>query len=380
MTKQQTTTKWRYRNTLIGLAAGDAWGYQVEFTRYEKMPAYPVAAPKEIWKISDDTQMTLALHDALADVAERLDDIEAVTTAIAHHFLAWQIDRDNNRAPGRACMGSLSRLRAGARWFDADGALNRHGCGAVMRLAPAAFCPDPYWRGITALQAVITHKNPRAVASALVLADAIRCAPRVRGRFVEHAISSAMAVLSGESDWLTDEYLAAVLSPITSDVAAYLSAGLQDGLMDALLDAYTAKQELAVLTPDEYGDPCNGVGEGWDAGTATALGLLVADMATSPGRARPALAARAALGWAATSNGDSDSIASIAGAVIGAAHTSRSFWADADLRPQFEARYEVALRKAPAQAARAFLSPGSTVDRARSGRAQDPTVVAAAVL
>ncbi|WP_460881189.1 ADP-ribosylglycohydrolase family protein [Pontibacter rugosus] len=59
----------RYANALTGLAAGDAWGYQVEFTSYAQMPAYPVAPPdSRWWLISDDTQMTLALHWALADV------------------------------------------------------------------------------------------------------------------------------------------------------------------------------------------------------------------------------------------------------------------------------------------------------------------------
>lgn len=345
----------RYRNALIGLAAGDAWGYQVEFTKYDRMPTYPVRAPKKVWKISDDTQMTLALHDALVEVSDQLDDVDAVTKAIVARFLEWQIDRDNNRAPGAACMGSLTRLRTGAQWHDANGSLERRGCGAVMRLAPAAFCPDPVWRGITALQAVITHKHPRAVAAALILADAIRFAPRLHGRFLEHAISESMAVLSGESPWLQDDHLAAVLAPLTSDIGGFLAQGLKDGFVDALLDAYAVKQELAQLTPGEYGDPCLGIGEGWDAGTATALGLLVADMATAPGRNRAPLSGSAALGWAATSNGDSDSIASIGGALIGAAHTGRRYWTDAKVSATFEPRYAKALRRAPAEG-RAFLA------------------------
>ncbi len=31
----------RYDNSLIGLASGDAWGFQVEFRKYADMPAYP---------------------------------------------------------------------------------------------------------------------------------------------------------------------------------------------------------------------------------------------------------------------------------------------------------------------------------------------------
>jgi ADP-ribosylglycohydrolase len=350
----RTVTQARYRNALIGLAAGDAWGYQVEFRSYSAMPAYPVPAPKKTWKVSDDTQMTLALHDALVDVAGQLDDIDAVTKAITARFLDWQVDPDNNRAPGATCMKSLSRLRGGARWHDTAGALSRPGCGAVMRLTPAALCPEPVWLGITALQAVLTHKHPRAIASALVLGDAIRSAPTRRGSFLDHAISAAMTVLTGKSPWLRDDFLLQVLSPMTSNVPGMLAAGVKGVLLDALLDAHAIKQELATFAPAEWDDPCSGIGEGWESGSATALGLLVADMATTPGPHRAPLNGREAIGWAATSNGDSDSIASIAGAVIGAAHTAAEYWAGSTLTPRFEPRYAKALRIAPT-AARGFL-------------------------
>lgn len=339
----------RYANSLIGLAAGDAWGYQVEFTKYDKMPAYPVAPPPQIWRVSDDTQMTLALHDALVDAAGQLDNIAAVTAAITERFLQWQTDPDNNRAPGTTCMTSLTRLREGARWFDTDGAVESAGCGAVMRLAPAAFCPDEVWLGITALQALVTHKHPRALAAALVLAEAIRLGPSLSGRFLEHSVSAAMAVLTGESPWLDDEYLAAALSPITSDVQGYLAAGVEDGNLDALLDAYGIKRELDELDPADWGDPCMGIGEGWESATAVAVGLLVADMATPRWTAPALLTGHEALGWASTSNGDSDSIACIAGAVIGAAHDDPEFWIDAHVLPRFEDRYNHALRKAPVE-------------------------------
>lgn len=355
-----TRTAERYANTLIGLAAGDAWGYQVEFVNYDNMPSYPVASPTGVWKVSDDTQMTLALHDALVDVGGQLDDIRTVTASITDHFLAWQTDPENDRAPGATCMQSLHRLRGGARWHDDDGAVESAGCGAVMRLAPAAFCPDEVWLGLTALQALITHKHPRAVAAALVLGEAIRLAPGLSGRFLEHAVSAAMAVLTGESPWLDDEYLAAVLSPITTDTHSYLAAGVEDGNLDLLLNAYAIKRELDELPPTQWGDPCVGIGEGWESASAVAVGLLVADMGTPRMSAPAALGGADALGWAATSNGDSDSIACIAGAVIGAAHDDPEFWIDAKVLPRFEDRYAAALRKAPSQSA-AFRRQGTPV-------------------
>jgi len=336
----------RYSNSLIGLAAGDAWGYQVEFVKYDGMPSYPVAAPPQIWRVSDDTQMTLALHDALVDAGGQLGDIDAVTAAITSRFLQWQTDPDNDRSPGNTCMESLRRIRQGARWYDTGGAVESAGCGAVMRLAPAAFCPDEVWLGITALQALITHKHPRALVAALILGEAIRMAPALSGRFLEHSVSAAMSVLTGESPWLHDGYLAGVLAPITGDVEAYLAAGVTDGNLDALLNAYAVKRDLDDLDPSVWGDPCVGIGEGWESASAVAVGLLVADMGTPRWTAPAALSGAGALGWAATSNGDSDSIACIAGAVIGAAHDDPEFWIDAKVLPRFEDRYTTAIRKA----------------------------------
>lgn len=239
----------RYGNALTGLAAGDAWGYQVEFTPYASMPAYPVAAPAGEWRVSDDTQMTLALHDALVEVTD-FDDIPAVTDAIIRHFVLWQVDPDNNRAPGRACMGSLHRLRAGARWYDKDGARESAGCGAVMRLVPAAFAPEPYWRGVTALQAVITHKHPRAIVPALLLADAIRHAPQRGGRLLEHALAEGERIYDGTSDWLTDPYLAEVLAPYRGDVSSVLVDGLNDDVVDVLIAATDTLDRLDQLHPE----------------------------------------------------------------------------------------------------------------------------------
>ncbi|MGO4203651.1 ADP-ribosylglycohydrolase family protein [Rhodococcus sp. TAF43] len=339
----------RYGNALTGLAAGDAWGYQVEFTSYASMPAYPVAAPAGEWIISDDTQMTLALHDALAEAVD-FADIPAVTDAIIRHFVLWQVDPDNNRAPGRACMGSLHRLRAGARWYDKDGARESAGCGAVMRLVPAAFAPEPYWRGLTALQAVITHKHPRAIVPALLLADAIRHAPERGGLLLEHALAEADRIYDGTSDWLTDPYLADVLAPYRGDVSSVLVDGLNDEVVDLLITAAETCDRLRLLDPADFGDPCAGIGEGWESASAIALGLLAADLATSEcGTDAAPLTGPEALAWAATSNGDSDSIACIAGAVIGAAHTAPDYWHFSGLTPQFEPRYTAEIAAAAGQ-------------------------------
>ncbi|CAG7618481.1 ADP-ribosylglycohydrolase family protein [Rhodococcus opacus] len=343
----------RYGNALTGLAAGDAWGYQVEFTSYTQMPAYPVTPPAgQWWTISDDTQMTLALHWALAEVTD-FADIEAVTDAITRQFLLWQVDPDNTRAPGRTCMTSLHNLRAGACWYETHGAVESAGCGAVMRLVPTAFAPQQYLLGLTALQAVITHKHPRAVVPALLLADATRHAPEYCGRFLEHALTGAAQIYNGTSGWTMDPYLRDVLAPITGDVSSYLVDGLNDGTTDILTAAAGRLEQLRHLPPAEFGDPCAGIGEGWESASAVALALLVADRATTDNDpAAAALTGPEGLAWAATSNGDSDSIACIAGGLIGSAHPEKDYWAAVGLTPTFEPRYAeeiaTAARRLPA--------------------------------
>lgn len=240
------TTATRYANALVGVAAGDAWGYQVEFTQYANMPSYPVASPPKIWRISDDTQMTFAVHDALVDVDD-LDDIDAVTAALTARFQEWKASPQNNRAPGRTCMGSLTNLAAGAHWYDKAGAITSAGCGAVMRLVPTAFADENHWLGLTALQALITHKHPRAVTSALLLAAAIRNAPARAGNMLIFAMSDAADLYDGTSAWLEDPYLRRVLAPITDDVAEYLVAGLDDRLTDALTATLRAQREIRGL-------------------------------------------------------------------------------------------------------------------------------------
>lgn len=304
-----------YRNALIGLAAGDAWGYQVEFTPYAALTG-PVAPPAGVWVISDDTQMTLAPEDALRPG----QSVAEATAAIAREFSTWADSPLNDRAPGTTCMGSIRRLDAGFHWSEPGGAIASAGCGAVMRLLPAAV-PDDRWVGLTALQAVITHKHPLAVVSALVLADAVRAAPTA---FLDRAVRVLDAIEDGTWPGLEEPFLAEALAPLGVDFRAWVASEVPT-LRRHLLAAQ------ARLLRGATGDPCDGVGEGWDAGTATALALMVADAPLPP---------FGALQWAATSNGDSDSIAAIAGMLIGAGAESPTFWADAGVRPVFESVYQ----------------------------------------
>ena len=327
----------RYANALIGGAAGDAWGYQVEFTPYRSMPSHPVEPPSGDWVVSDDTQMLLATHAALHECRD-LSSIDGVAEMLLQHFIAWSHDPDNDRAPGVTCMKSLRAIERGRHWND-GGARASAGCGAVMRLMPAAFAPAEFRRGLSVLQAVVTHHHPKAALSALLLCDAFSAAGDTS--LLDQAGNSIRTLRSElPPAWRGDRFLNQVLALLSRDPHDYLSSalGAEPGRRGPTLDdAFAAASHRAsssASTTGWLGDPCADIGEGWDAATATALGLLVADLHFS-GRLAPV----EAVGWAATSNGDSDSIATLAGALIGAAHAQPDFWKDAGLRPRFEPRY-----------------------------------------
>lgn len=338
----------RYANTLVGGAAGDAWGYQVEFTSYDRLPAYPVTAPAEDWVISDDTQMLLATHTALHDAGD-LSDIPRVADQLIQDYIAWTHDSDNTRAPGTTCLASLRAIENGHHWNN-GGSRRSAGCGSVMRLAPAAFAPIEFRRGLAVLQGVVTHHHPKSVVSSLLLCDAFSQAINNEScdGFLNRA-NSTLTTLSAAlpEDWANDSYLSGILDLLTDDPHAYLTSALgpepgrSGPTLEQVFSAASTRLSAESTTTGFPGDPCHGIGEGWDAATATALGLFTADIYSS-GR----LGAVDAVAWAATSNGDSDSIATLGGALIGAMSDHPRFWDDAGLVPQFEPRYERELSEA----------------------------------
>ena len=318
----------QYKNALVGLAAGDAWGYQVEFLSYKKMPK-PVPQPRNVWKVSDDTQMTLALERGVQNF-NALAPISITSEQILEEFIAWSESPENNRAPGATCMGSIRNQIFGANWYDPEGALESAGCGAVMRLLPTIALGENEWRGATALQALITHKHPMAVAAALTLGEVAR--EIARGEWPTMLVRRGCDFVDqmNSGTYPIDEYLHKVLRLVWADIPGELMTGAKDLLQ------YFRAGENKFFTLDLYeNDICKGVkGEGWDAGSATVLALLAAS-----GYFRKQLTVRQAMEWAVTSNGDSDSIGAIAGMLIGLSSDDPAFWPAHGINPVFEEMY-----------------------------------------
>ena len=298
-----------WANVLRGVAYGDAWGAGHEFWPYDRItsaygargPEFPTNAT-----ITDDTQMTLALADALH--ATEGWHIAGVQDEISTQFLRWLDDPDNtaDRAPGSTCLSSLEHLEQGDPWYAATSEQSK-GCGTVMRTAASAFLPEDAWRPVTAFASAITHGHPTATVAALVTARIIREGKTLTpGLLIEAALDFAC-------DASTYFGVAEVLSPYLDfhDTCwdEYFNLG-RDEFISALTKAQAAKVHL--VEAPWVRDICSGVGEGWIAEETVAVALLAADLFPND--------PQEALRRAATTGGDSDSIAAVAGAFLGAVH------------------------------------------------------------
>lgn len=305
-----TTTKSdRVIGSLYGLALGDAYGYQVEFTQFPKIlsrygaigPEFPRRA-----RVSDDTQMALALWYGL-DTAD-LTDAASVAAEVGREFLTWAVDPDNTRAPGMTCLSALARLQDGRHWTRAS-IVESKGCGTVMRAPWIGLHPrvaSYQVSDIAQLTAAMTHGHPTAVVAADVLAQLTRDLADGEidiSEVVAHAAHLVQRVTY--SPWLGDLYeVAGYDSP-----AAYVEHGRAE--LDLALGRIRVGVE-GMLRDPFHTDPCTFTGEGWTADEALATALLVIRLWGN----QPQLAVRRA----STTGGDSDSLAAIAGALLGAAH------------------------------------------------------------
>jgi ADP-ribosylglycohydrolase len=204
-------------------------------------------------------------------------------------------------------MKACELLADGRRWQDAS-VIHSKGCGANMRVTPVGLLPGidvDTLAGLAQLQAGLTHGHPTGLAAAELTAFAVwalldgatlaELPARLRARaFDQRTVYRA--------DWLGD------LWERSSDSSAeeFISRGWDE--CARVLD----RLETALLRPDRTVDPCLYTGAGWIAEEALATALLCAILfADEP---------IAGLGRAAATSGDSDSIACLAGALLGAAH------------------------------------------------------------
>lgn len=312
---------------LFGHAIGDALGAPVEFLDVDDIvarfgpegPSEPYGSPA---RVTDDTQMSLAVGEALVDAAETgAIDKAAFEPALTAAFVAWCKSEQNDRAPGMTCLKACWRLADGVRWRDATVESSK-GCGANMRVAPVGLLSSAR-AGVTVetrsalaqFQAAFTHGHATALASSDLTAAAVAdlssggeplgLAERLRA----YAVSQRSVY---HAHWLEDLWMRPYLvDDVESGPAEFIARGWDDCLR-AL-----ERVEAASARADRDSDPCDATGLGWVAEEAFATGLLCFLLYPDD----PVAAVRRA----ALTSGDSDSIACLAGAFAGA-HAGLDAW------------------------------------------------------
>jgi ADP-ribosylglycohydrolase len=266
-------------------------------------PQEPAGNPA---RVTDDTQMTLAVGEALAAAPQPFapDSLEHTLRAA---FVSWMHSPDNNRAPGNTCMQACSNLKKEHAWQQAT-VVRSKGCGANMRVAPVGVLPPaqvtPALRAaIAQLQGALTHGHPTALAASDLTAAAI--ADLVTGGDAAGLPARLRAYAQAQrqvyhADWLGPLWQqAGFASP-----EEFIARGWDECL--EMLD----RLDAALTQTDDGRDPCLLTGEGWVAEEAFATGMLCFLRHPDDGLT--------AIRRAAVTSGDSDSIACLAGAFAGA--------------------------------------------------------------
>ena len=204
----------RIRGCMIGGAAGDALGYEIEFLdensiffKYSDsgITEYELDSKTGKALISDDTQMTLFTANGLlyGETRAMMCGIAANPREyVRNAYMDWYSSQTNcftpdneefsqswimnipeiysNRAPGTTCMSSLKTITDNfitCSDFISYAINNSKGCGGVMRVAPMGLCD--YFKSIEQLDeegaqiAAITHAHPLGYMPAAVLTHII---------------------------------------------------------------------------------------------------------------------------------------------------------------------------------------------------------------
>ncbi len=266
----------RARGALVGVVVGDALGAPFE-GRPGPVPARALSrvldGPTAL-SYTDDTAMTYDLAESLLQCGGL--DLDHLATAFAHTYR-----REPHRGYGAGAARLLRRVAQGAGWQgEAEsqfGGQGSFGNGAAMRVAPVAVLVGGDVAEAARLgraSATVTHAHPEGVDGAGVQAAAVALALGPSGlmdrhRFVERIAEAAQT--------------------------------------DRMRDALTA---VAALAPDSSpGDVAGCTGNGVAAAEAVPAAVAVATLRDSfPG----------AIHFAVSLGGDTDTIASMAGAIAGA--------------------------------------------------------------
>ena len=176
---------------IVGGAIGDGFGGAYEGKNL------PITINKNYpWKISDDTQMTLATCEAIIK-AGKVDP-----AIIAETFAEW-FAASRFSGVGASTLKALSELAIGGHWalVGRKGEMAA-GNGAAMRIAPLAFCLNPNdLKSRVTIRDVcrITHHNEEAYVGALAVLISIKLILDQERKGDENLIEKVIAHLPDSS-------------------------------------------------------------------------------------------------------------------------------------------------------------------------------------
>lgn len=290
----------RMAGAVLGGAIGDAMGHPTEFIgSFEAIRAkygpdgvtgyelYWTREDKRFAPYTDDTQMAEVVLRALLWARREAADLDATMTMMARGFVAWsERPQGGHRAPGNACVSGCRALARGVHWSQAGGP-TAGGCGSVMRAYPfgLVFARDldraERW---AVAHSHLTHGDP-----------------------IARAACAAMSV--GMARIVRDDPLPVVLSEMVAAACRYSpkTAGMMARALDDAQQGVPPTETLQRL-------------QAWAAHEAIAAAVYI--LARHPDDPR------AAILEGANTPGDSDSIATLAGALVGARNGVSAFAPD----------------------------------------------------
>lgn len=273
----------RARGALLAHACGDRFGAPLEFVSDESVRTHEV----HLGHWTDDTHMSLYLGEAILAHGPVRDPSpfrpNRFGQLVGDAFVRWLHDPlTPSTAPGVTCMRGVRRFERDGNW-QTSGIGSSDGCGAVMRIVPLALA----WDGDTLLEAsrisaLVTHAHPNAPEAAMTAAWLVR------------------RILDGEA-WGETLVVEAILG---------LEGSWSQG--GTVAESLRAALAWSVRGEDWLDEKAIPPGDGgWRAGSA--LGLAVSAALRWPQNLGMAVEKSARI------RGDSDSVACLTGALLGAA-------------------------------------------------------------
>lgn len=304
-TSPALTTPDRAHGALLGLALGDALGMPTQSLPHERIAALhgrvdrlldaagdqPIAPGMPAGSITDDTEQALLLARLLLDGDGHVDP-----HALAAALISWEQDmiaRGSRDLLGPSTKAALEKLQAGVPVEETG----RYGTtnGAAMRIAPVGIAVAP---GDALLDAVVeasqvTHLTGLGISGAAAIAGAVSAA--LEGADTDEALEMALGLAqqgASSGSWIAGASIPARVRAFRAPLRG-LDAAARDEFLRDVVGTSVQSQESVVTA------------------------LLLVDL----GRDDPfeALCTAASLG------GDTDTVAAMAGAVLGALHGTDAF-------------------------------------------------------